>query len=211
MRIIITCLVWMAAIFSVDARMPMRHWLAAMPDSTLLLLTKNDRLDFIDFYDAKMEAVVTNRLEGKSRMDTLTDDYVLINYTRTSDVAMKLLPINDSTDILCMVTTMKAKVEDSRIAFYDSQWNPLDAADYIEEPSLDDFRSGLQDDSLVCVWNKLDVFFRTYHLNADDAGLKSKLTTTDFLSEKDRAEVAPYVRKEPITYRWSEGKYVRYE
>lgn len=211
MRILYTCLVLMAAIVGVDARTPMRNWLVAMPDSTLSLLTKNNRLDFIDFYDAKMEAIVTNRMEGKSRMDTLTDDFVLINYTKSAEVAMKLLPVNDTAEVLCMVTTMNAGVDDSRIAFFDSQWNELDAADYIEVPCMDDFRTELQNDSLKWIWSKMDVFFRTFHLCAQDTGLKCVLTATDYLSEEDREVVAPYVRKDPIIYRWTDGKYVRYE
>ncbi len=194
-----------------SARTLIRSWLVAMPDSVISLLTKNNRLDFIDFYDAKMEAVVTNRMEGKSRMDVLTDDFLRINYTRTTDVEMKLLPLNDTTDILCMVTTVKASANDSRIAFFDAQWQPLDATSYIHEPSLGDFRSTQQGDSASWAWGKLDVFFHTYHLSAEETELKCVLTTTDYLSEEDRQAVKPYVRQEPITYRWNDGKFVRNE
>lgn len=189
----------------------MRQWLVAMPDSVMPLLTKNNRLDFIDFYDAKMEAVATNRMEGKSRMDVLTDDFIRINYTKTTDVEMKLLPLNDTTDILCMVTTVKASVNDSRIAFFDAQWQPLDATTYINEPRMEDFRSTMQGDSAAWAWSKLDIFFRTYHLSAEETGLKCVLTTTDYLSEEDRAEVAPYLRQAPITYLWNDGKFARNE
>ena len=189
----------------------MRGWLAAMPDSVMPLLTKNNRLDFIDFYDAKMEAVVTNRLEGKSSMTALTDDFVQISYTKSTDVAMKLLPVNDSTDILCLVTTVKALADDSRIAFYDAQWRPLDAASYITEPSMDDFRSTLQGDSAQWAWGKIDIFFRAYRLDAESSELKCVLTTPDYLSKEDREEVAPYVRQEPLVCRWINGKYLRNE
>ena len=189
----------------------MRGWLTVMPDSVLPLLTKNDRLDFIDYYDVKMEAVVTNRLDGKSRMTMLADDFVHISYTKSTDVAMKLLPVNDSTDVLCMVTTVKAAVQDSRIAFYDAQWQPLDVASYIDEPSMADFRSTVQDDLAQRAWSKLSIFFRTYHLDAEGTELKCVLTTPDYLSKEEREEVAPYVRQEPLTYCWINGKYLRNE
>ena len=198
----------LAACMHVEARTPIRDWLALMPDSVMPLLTKNNRLDFIDFYDAKMAAVVTNRMDGKSRMDTLTDDFVHIGYTNVSDIAMKLLPINDSTDVLCMVTTVKAAVSDSRIAFFDAQWQPLSVASYLTEPSMEDFRSSLQNDSVEWAWSKVDIFFRTYALCAERAELLSVFTATDYLSEDERAEVAPYVRQEPLLYRWINGKFV---
>ena len=210
-RIVYTLLLSLAALSYSTARTTMRQWLVAMPDSVMPLLTKNNRLDFIDFYDAKMEAVATNRMEGKSRMDVLTDDFIRINYTKTTDVEMKLLPLNDTTDILCMVTTVKASVNDSRIAFFDAQWQPLDATTYINEPRMEDFRSTMQGDSAAWAWSKLDIFFRTYHLSAEETGLKCVLTTTDYLSEEDRAEVAPYLRQAPITYLWNDGKFVHNE
>ena len=210
-RIAYTLLLLLVAFSQVSARTPMRGWLATMPDSVMPLLTKNNMLDFIDFYDAKMEAVVTNRMSGKSRMHTLTDDFVQIGYTPSADVAMKLLPVNDTTDVLCMVTTMRSSADDSRIAFYDAQWQPLDVAGYFVEPCMEDFRSTVQGDSAQWAWSKMDIFFRTYGLCAESTGLKCVFTTPDYLSKEDREEVAPYVRQEPLTYRWDNGKYMRNE
>ena len=75
------------------AKMPVRQWIVSMPDSVMPLLTRNNRLDFIDFVDSGMEAVVTNRLDGKSRMTMLSEDFASIEYTKSSVVAMKLLPL----------------------------------------------------------------------------------------------------------------------
>ena len=207
-RIVYSLLLLLVALSQVSARTPMRQWLVSMPDSVMPLLTKNSRLDFIDFYDAKMEAVVTNRMDGSSRMNTLTDDFVQIRYTTSTDVAMKLLPVNDSTDVLCMVTTVRAAVDDSRIAFFDAEWKPIDVAQYFVEPRIEDFRSTQQSDSVARAWSKLDVFFRTYRLCAESTELQCVLTAMDYLSKEDREEVAPYVRKEPLTYRWTDGKYL---
>ena len=207
-RIVYTFLL-LAMSLHMAARTPMRNWLVTMPDSVMPLLTKNDRLDFIDFYDAKMAAVVTNRMEGKSRMDTLTADYVHFAYTPSTEVEMKLLPVNDSTDVLCMVTTIKAAVNDSRIAFFDEAWQPLEVSDYMAEPCVEDFHSTTpQDDSVRRAWSKMDAFFRTYHLCAEDASLRCVLTALDNLSEEDRVEVMPYMRSEPMVYRWNNGRFV---
>lgn len=210
-RFLFILLLSLTTLLQAGAQNLMRNWLSLMPDSVMPLLTKNNRLDFVDFLDARMEAVVSNRLEGKSRMDTLTDDYLLIHYTGTTDIAMKLLPVNDTADVLCMVTTVKAPVADSRIAFYDAEWQPLEVVDYIHEPSMDDFRPEQQGDSVQWAWSKIDIFFRTYRLDAGNTELKCVLTTPDYLSKEDRKEVVPYLRQEPLIYRWTDGKYQRYE
>ena len=198
----ILLLLSLAIPFPAEGRTPMRHWLTSMPDSVMPLLTHVNRLDFIDYCDANMEAVVTNRMDGKSRMDTLTDDFASIRYTESTDVSMKLLPLNDTTDILCMVTTIRTSVGDSRIAFYDAQWRPLEASDYFIEPSLCDFRLNLSNDSAMLVWSKMDIFFRTFHLSAEDGGLRCVLTSLDHFAEEEREEAVPYVRQEPLLYRW---------
>ena len=210
-RLLYTLLLTLMTTLHAGAQTLMRDWLTSMPDSVMPLLTKNNRLDFIDFYDAKMEAMVTNRMEGKSRMNVLTDDFVLISYTASTDVSMKLLPMNDTTHILCMVTTVKAAVDDSRIAFYDTQWKALDVSECITEPHIDDFRSTLQNDSAQWAWDKMDIFFRTYNLCPENTELRCVLTTMEHLSKEDREEVSPYVRKGPLVYRWINGKYLREE
>ena len=210
-RFIYAFLLLLAVILHAEARTPMRQWLVAMPDSVMPLLTKNNRMDFIDFYDAQMAAVVTNRMDGSSRMNRLTDDYVQIRYTGSTDVEMKLLPVNDSTDVLCMVTTVRDAVDDSRIAFFDTEWKPLSVESYLTEPRIEDFCSTEQSNSAAQAWSKLDIFFRTYRLCAESTELQCVLTAMDYLSEEDREEVAPYVRKEPITYRWTGNGYEPYE
>lgn len=192
-----------------QARTPMRQWLVAMPDSVLPLLTKTNRLDFIDFFDYHMDAVVTNRMDGKSHLDTLTADYLLINYTRSCDVAMKLLPVNDSTDVLCMVTTVKAAVPDSRVAFFDEAWRPVAVESHFVAPQMGDFRTAERTDSANAAWNKMDVFFKTYHLAIDAPMLTCRLGTPDFLSRDDRSTVAPYLVTDSLVYSWTDGCFVR--
>ena len=196
----------MAGVVAMSARTPIRQWLVEMPDSVMPLLTRNNRLDFIDFLDSRMEAVVTNRMDGKSRMDTLTDDYLLINYTHSCDVAMKLFPLNDTTDVLCMVTTVKAAMSDSQVAFYDEAWRHLSTPEFFVEPVMDDFRSSDRSDSANVAWSKMDVCFKTYHLVADSASLACRLETLDYLSRDVREAVMPYLKRDSIVYRWNGGR-----
>lgn len=192
-----------------QARTPIRQWWVAMPDSVIPLLTKNNRLDFIDFLDSKMEAVVTNRLDGKSQMNVLTDDYLHISYTRTCDVAMKLLSVADTVDVLCMVTTVKAAADDSHVAFFDESWNPIEASSLFVEPALDDFREGEVCDSTDAAWRKMDIFFKTYELSPDAPTLTCRLGAADYLGEEDRRVVMPYLKCDALVYSWEGGRFVR--
>ena len=203
------CVVLLAmVVLSAWAKKPMRQWLTSMPDSVMPLLTMNNRLDFIDFFDSHMDAVVTNRLEGKSRMDTLTDDYVSIAYTRSSHVSMKLLPLTDTTDVLCMVTTMHANVEDSRVAFFAEGWTELDKESLLDEPALIDFYKPALADSIAGADAKIDIFFKTYTLSAESNRMECELSSVNYLSEEDRKSITTWVKDTPIIYEWREGRFI---
>ena len=49
-----------------------------MPVSVMPYLSENNRLDFIDFIDSDMKAIVRNRLGGSSEMISLTDSTLSI-------------------------------------------------------------------------------------------------------------------------------------
>lgn len=202
-------LLLLMALSVAQARTPIRQWLVAMPDSVMPLLTKNNRLDFIDFLDSKMEAVVANRLDGRSQMNVLTDDYLHISYTRTCDVAMKLFPVTDSVDVLCMVTTVKAAVDDSHVTFFDESWQPLEADALFAEPVLDDFKGGEVSDSADVAWRKMDIFFKTYELLPDVPTLTCRLGATSYLNEEDRRAVMPYLKCDTLVFSWEDGRFVR--
>ena len=89
-----------------------------MPDSLSPLLTAVNRADFIDFLESKMKAEVTNRFGGKSEMTELTPDYIRVQVTPQSTWQMKLLSVNDSTRLICTVSTVCAPACDSYIKFY---------------------------------------------------------------------------------------------
>ena len=206
-RTLYAILLLFLSVTTLTAQTPIRQWFVTMPDSITPLLTKNDRLDFIDFIDSHMSAVVTNRLDGKSRMTQLTDDYIHIEYTPISDITMKLLPVSDTTRILCMVTTMKTAVRDSRISFYSEGWKPLRANKLFSEPRMKQFFTDEPNDSALQARQKLDIYFKTYSLSPQDNTLTCRLTTLDFLSAADREAVKPYVREE-LNYDWNGAKFI---
>lgn len=117
---------------SADARPKIADLLKAMPDSLLPLLSKNNRLDMIDFCEAKMKAEVTNLLEGNSQMTVLTDDSLSIHLSETQRVDICLVEALEEYDscrqVLCMVTTYRlpsTKEEEVLTSYYSVRWRPL--------------------------------------------------------------------------------------
>ena len=122
-------------IFSSFAQPRIRDIYAAAPDSIFPLLTKNNRLDQIDFRENNMQAVVKNKFDEHAELLALNDKYLKLQLSERCLVEMRLF--SDST--FCMVQTYSGPAPDSRIRLYDATWNELPQT--IEKPAVDDFLS----------------------------------------------------------------------
>lgn len=106
----------------------MKEIFGSMPDSIFPYLSRNNRLDMIDFKESGMKAEVDNSLEGKSRLDSLTADYLHLTLNEATTVEMKLLEsdrlLNDTTNTIVCIASTYSGVE-SNIEFYSSKWHKL--------------------------------------------------------------------------------------
>ena len=201
--------VCMFCVMSVVAQ-DMKSVFVAMPDSVTPLLTKVNREDCIDFLDSNMKAVVKNRFGNVAEMKVLTDDYVLMQTSEVGTLEMKLLPLADSTKVICMVKTVNVPVADSSVRFYTSDWSQqLDVKEFLQLPSMDAFflpNDSLKDEAIL-TRKKADMHLMKAQLSKEDTSLTFTYTTPDYLNEEDREKLLPHLRKEPIVLRWSEGKF----
>ena len=201
--------VCMFCVMSVVAQ-DMKTVFVAMPDSVTPLLTKVNREDCIDFLDSNMKAVVKNRFGNVAEMKVLTDDYVLMQTSEVGMLEMKLLPLADSTKVICMVKTVNVPVADSSVRFYTSDWSQqLDVKEFLQLPSMDAFflpNDSLKDEAIL-TRKKADMHLMKAQLSKEDTSLTFTYTTPDYLNEEDREKLSPHLRKESIVLRWSEGKF----
>ena len=85
-------LIFLVTCFSplISQAQTIRDMFKAMPDSLTPYLSANNRLDMMDFMDAKMKAVVTNELDGESEMLFLSDDSLSIQMNEAVLVEMQI-------------------------------------------------------------------------------------------------------------------------
>ena len=188
----------------------MKSVFIAMPDSITPLLSQVNKEDCVDFLDSSMKAEVTNRFGGKTEMKVLTDDYVLMQTTPGSTLEMKLLPVNDSTKVVCMVKTVCASACDSEIRFYASDWSKeLSKDDFLQQPDVETFY--LPQDSVTeeytLIRKKADMDLMKASLSKDATSLTFIYTTPEYMNKDDKEKLLPYLRKEPIVLQWQDGKF----
>ena len=104
-RLSLFIILYSSFIICASAQILMRDVFGAMPDSVLPLVSKNNRLDCIDFIENNMEAKVRNLLDEYVTLEALTNDYARFRTSASALMELKLLPTSDSTSVLCVVTT----------------------------------------------------------------------------------------------------------
>lgn len=188
----------------------MKSVFLAMPDSMTPLLTRVNKEDCIDFLASDMKAEVTNRFNNPTEMKVLTEDYVLMQTSAVGTLEMKLLPVNDSTKVVCMVKTICASACDSEVRFYTSDWKQeLDKKEYLQLPDAGIFF--LPKDSLseedVLIRQKADMHLVKASLSKDAPTLTFIYTTPDYLNQEDKEKMSRHLNQNPVVFEWKDGQF----
>ena len=197
-RVTIAFIAFMTLFCGVIQAQDLRTLFIEMPDTLQPLLTNNDRRDMIDFWDARMSTPVVNRLDGKSRITALTDDFLSVELSRSSSMQIKMLNNVAGDTLLCIVNTVGAEAYDSRIHFYNSRWERVDGSKFTM-PSIADFF--LPSDSVGKALEVSDIYLVKLSLKADNDSLKAEYTMPLYMSRSDSARVASQLRL--LFYRWT--------
>lgn len=168
-----------------------------MPVELLPLLKENDRLDLIDLYEAKMNIPVTNRLDGKSSIKMLTDNYMYLTLSASSSMQIKMLTDVNGDTLLCVVNTVSAEAADSRIRLYKNDWQPVENG-FFDTPAIVDFF--IQSDSTKEALELADIYLVELNLSPEDNTLVAEYTLPRYMNKEDAARILPLLHK--IVYIW---------
>lgn len=91
---------------------------ASAPYDVLPLMTRNNRLDCIDFIENNMEARVKDRFDNDVVLEEMTADYLRLVTSEVSSTEMKIVDGN-----VYVAETCKGPASDTQVKVYDSKWN----------------------------------------------------------------------------------------
>lgn len=134
-KIFLITAIILATAFDTMAQTSMRNIFAQLPDSILPFLTRNNRLDCIDFIENGMEARVKNVFDDNVVLNVLTEDYLSIDISEGATVEMKML-MGEMDTIICVNRIYKGPAEDSEVRLYNLSWHMLSRVD---RPSVSEF------------------------------------------------------------------------
>lgn len=184
----------------------MRTLFVGMPDSIIPLLTETNRADCVDFIDAGMRAQVSNRLNGKSELLQLTDDYLKLKMSSHSTLEMKLLPRIEGDTLICIIRSVCAEACNSIVSFYTKEWKECRGGSaYFEYPQIKDFFTA--SDSLDRMLDIADIYLVELRLSPSGRDIEATYTMPAYMSKSDSAYVSKSLHK--IVYRWDGKRFLR--
>ena len=180
-----------------------------IPDSLCPLLTKVNREDCIDLLSSKMKAQVENRFGQKSEMTDLSKDYIRMQMTPETSWQMKVLALNDTTNVICTVATACAPACDSSIRFYTTDWKLLTDHSFITLPVMSDFLI-TPDSTSIYEFDEAsrsaDILLMKVDMNKENTELAVTLSTPDYMSKETAEKLKPFLRR-PVVYHWKNGAF----
>lgn len=186
---------------------PMSKLFLSMPESLAYNLNNEMRRDLIDLAEAGNKSVVTNIMQGTSELKALTEDYLLLQNTSSSNIEAKILPLNDTTKIICVITTVFSPISDSKVVFYSMKWEKR-IGNYFTAPSPVDFMIKLTKEEQQKVLSVFDAVFLHYTLSPLSTQLTATLSSMDYLGQESRNEVLPFLKSNRLNFQWN-GKFSR--
>ena len=207
MKRIVTIMILALAVMTVRAE-DLRTLFIGMPDSIMPALTRSDRMDFMDYMDSGMKAKVRNKLGGESVMTRFEDNMLTVVTSGAGRMDMVLFRMKSGSNLICIISTVTAKYDDSRLAFYTENWEPVATSGLIELPVFDDYltKEALNSDSVVDFKKKS--MLRLQAVTPLDGALEFRYTSLDDLG-LDADRYRSWIKQAPLRYEWSGKRFKR--
>lgn len=189
-----------------------REAFLSMPDGVLPLLSKNDRADFIDFAESGMQAVVKDRMQYSAEMTKKKDNYIRLRISAVSEFQMKVLPLTDSVNVICTVTTVEAPVRSSHIDFYTADWQKADASEYFPELDITDFLTKTDEafvEDSVMHSALADINLYEINLMSDTDAAEVTVTAEGYATKEEAERIKPWIAAAPVKLYWKNGKFIK--
>lgn len=182
---------------------------ASLPESMSLTWTETNRLELIELYKAGLTATVENQLGDSCFLACMTGDYLQIREGKSSLEIIVLPMVNDSK-VVCLIHTVCAPLCDSHLAFYTVNWKKLDNGVFITPAGQARFiRDGIDIDGQNArnALIPLDISLMQFRYDPDRRELLQYYNTPQYLSFDDREKAAPYLKDEPVVFKWNRTRF----
>jgi len=185
-----------------------------MPDALNPTLSKQNRLELLEYHKAGQGDSITNRFGNKAyllNLDTL-NQLVVVKNTVNSTFEMKVLNLDDGTLVIGIIRTICGPICQSMVELYDTAWHSVPiqfnmprAIDWIDETAVIPETVDHQ-----WVLNVLENNFIALSFHPASGMIVAKNNSMEFVGDADRKLIASLVKDKTIMYRFENRKWVQH-
>jgi len=117
MKKIFLILLVMFSLLPLNAQNMRQIWLE-MPDSIVPYLNRSLRTELADYVTMSMKSEVMNALRDTTRIEKLTDDYILVQLSNATKLEIKSL----DASTIAMVQTWCGPLAESKLSLFSNNW-----------------------------------------------------------------------------------------
>lgn len=188
----------------------MKSIILSMPESIVYGLEASDKnLLAAGLGDTAKLTVERGRLGQITRL-AVSSDFVSFKTSDAGTIEIKLLPLINDSQIICVIRTVCADVCDSQLQFYTTKWIPINQGDLFPKKDKDWFiRSDVDKNSeeFKNAYAALDMNPIKMELSPKDTSLSAYYDIKKYLSEEDYKKIEPFLLENPKIFHWDKSAY----
>lgn len=198
MRKLIIIILAIICTATVQAGDGIRQLFAEESNGLFQSITLATRYELLNKYDRGDTSHVLNNLRTEeTRILSLTPSHMVIKTSAGKTVEMKLLFKSKTDTVVAVIETVATPVKDSKISFFDTKWNRMDATKFIVAPTAADFilpraPRNVRDELLNCI------SFAMIEMKFQGETLVATCNLNDFFMAGDFKSYEPYVTKQVV-------------
>ncbi|MDO5523012.1 MAG: DUF3256 family protein [Bacteroidia bacterium] len=146
---------------------------------------------------------------GEIQKLAYSPDFLKIRTSEIGFTQIKLLPLVNNTQIICVIKTVCGNACDSHINFYSTEWVELNADTLLPYISAESFfdSSKKNSDNYKFAVSLPDIYPISAEFENGSNSLTFKLDLEKYLSAEQRAEIEPFIKTETITLNWDKTSF----
>ena len=169
-------------------------------------ISVSTRYELINNYGRADKTDIFNDLRTEeSKILVLEEEYMKIATSSVQTVELKLLHKSKRDTVIAVIETVATPYKDSRLTFYDTKWQKLDASKFIKMPVFDDFiLPSMPKDMRNDLINSM--MLTMIELSFEGETLVAECNAQNFFIGNDYKSFQPYLAKK-VVYAINKGKF----
>ncbi|MFT4224624.1 DUF3256 family protein [Dysgonomonas sp.] len=209
MKKILFAIIFLPITISISAQ-DIKSIILSMPESIVYGLEASEKnLLAAGLGDTAKLTVDRGRLGQITRLAS-SPDFVSFKTSDAGTVEIKLLPLINDSQIICVIRTVCADACDSQLQFYTTKWVPINQGDLFPKKDKDWFiRSDIDKNSqeFKNAYAALDMNPIKMKLSPKDTSLSVYYDIKKYLSEEDYKKIEPFLLENPKIFYWDKSSY----